>query len=108
MKITIELTLSREEPNITDLIAQRVYTLDCVDKTKDVIARLDEGWRPISEAPKDEFFLAIDEFGEMQVSLIAGDEEEGYFLTFGNVNYEEEEFAGFKWMALPQSQKETA
>lgn len=42
MKVEIEFELLKDEPKIVDLIAGRVYALDCVDKPKDVKARVVE------------------------------------------------------------------
>lgn len=42
MKIIVEFELTKPEPDILDLIAQRIYTLECIDKTKDVTAKLEE------------------------------------------------------------------
>ena len=36
MKIIIEFELEKPQPLITDLIANRIYMLECVDKKKDV------------------------------------------------------------------------
>lgn len=40
MKVEIEFELLKDEPKIVELIAGRVYALDCVDKPKDVKARV--------------------------------------------------------------------
>ena len=40
MKVELEFELLKDEPKIETLIAGRVYGMDCVDKTKDVKARI--------------------------------------------------------------------
>lgn len=40
MKVELEFELLKDVPLIHDLIAGRVYALDCVDKSKDVKARV--------------------------------------------------------------------
>lgn len=47
MKVEIEFELLKDEPKIEALIAGRVYALDCVDKPKDVKARV-VGFRTIT------------------------------------------------------------
>lgn len=32
MKVLLEFELSKAEPNITDLISDRIYKMDCIDK----------------------------------------------------------------------------
>jgi hypothetical protein len=55
MKILLEFELLKDEPNITDLIAQRVYMLDVVDKHKDVTATIvDLVEVPVHEMPEEE------------------------------------------------------
>jgi hypothetical protein len=54
MKILLEFELLKDEPNITDLIAQRVYMLDVVDKHKDVTATIvDLVEVPVHEMPEE-------------------------------------------------------
>ena len=40
MKIEIELTLEKPCPDLTDLIADRIYTFEFVDKKQNVTARI--------------------------------------------------------------------
>lgn len=42
MKVELEFELLKDVPGIEDLIAGRVYSMDCVDKSKDVKARVVE------------------------------------------------------------------
>lgn len=42
MKVELEFELLKDEPKIETLIAGRVYGMDCVDKSKDVKARVVE------------------------------------------------------------------
>lgn len=47
MKVEIEFELLKDEPKIETLIAGRVYALDCVDKPKDVKARVVDETDPL-------------------------------------------------------------
>jgi hypothetical protein len=55
MKILLEFELLKDEPNIVDLISDRVYRMDCIDKRAAfAVTIVDLVEVPVHEMPEEE------------------------------------------------------